>query len=513
MATVIRSLGINGISGYPLGVEVAIIAGLQVTTIVGLGDIAVKEAKDRMEACTEELGYAYPAKKVVVNLSPSDIRKRGAYLDLPMLLGLLVESGQVRPRIEPWQEIAFVGGISTTGTLVGFDGILPMAIQAHKLGWKKLVVPLACADEASLVTGLDVIACQTVTQVIAYLEERQHLARHQRKQDPKQSEKHSKDGDYSDVVGHEEILPYLAAAVAGNHNLLLVGIPGSGKSMMARLLPTILPPMGEHEILEVSSIYSIAGELDGHELKNTRPFRSPHYNMSAHALIGGGPYAMPGEVTLAHRGVLFLDELPEFGRKTLESLRLPLEDRRVTVSRVNQTNRYPADFMLVAAMNPCPCGYAGTSRCECTPYTIRTYRQRISGPILDRIDMQKYVGRVEFTDGHLMSGSISSASMRNTVMLARKRQLHRFRKGGEAIATNSEMNSSHLRRYCLLDDDCASLLQRSYERDQLSVRARYKTIKLARTFADIDGSSDIQRSHLLHALFSRDLEREMRHGA
>lgn len=280
---------------------------------------------------------------------------------------------------------------------------------------------------------------------------------------------------------------------------------------MARLLPTILPPMTEHEILEVSSIYSIAGELDGHELKHTRPFRFPHYNMSCHALIGRGPYAKPGEVTLAHRGVLFLDELPEFGRKTLESLRLPLEDRRVTISRVNQTNKYPADFMLVAAMNPCPCGYGGTNRCECTPYAIRTYRQRISGPILDRIDMQKYVGRVEFSDGHLMGGSISSTSLRNTVMLAREHQLHRFRKGGEIITTNSEMNSSHLRRYCILDDDCAALLQRTYERDQLSVRARYKTIKLARTFADIASSDHIERSHLLQALFSRDLEREMRH--
>lgn len=228
MATVIKSLGITGISGYPLGVEVAIIAGLQVTTIVGLGDAAVKEAKDRMEACTEELGYAYPSKKVVVNLSPSDIRKRGAYLDLPMLLGLLVESGQVRPMIETWEEIAFVGGASTTGTLVDFDGVLPMAIQARKLGWKKLVVPLDCADEASLVTDLDIIACETVTQIIAYLEKRLHLKRHQRKQDPKQQEKHSKEGDYSDVVGHEDILPYLAAAVAGNHNLLLVGIPGCG---------------------------------------------------------------------------------------------------------------------------------------------------------------------------------------------------------------------------------------------------------------------------------------------
>ena len=511
MATVIRSLGINGIGGYPLGVEVAIIAGLAATTIVGLGDSAIKEAKDRMEACTEEIGYAYPTKKVVVNLSPSDIRKRGAYLDLPMLLGLLVESGQVRPRIETWQEIAFVGGISTTGTLVGFDGVLPMAIQAHKLSWKKLIVPFDCADEASLVTGLEVVACETVAQVIAYLEERLHLCPHKQKQDPGQSEKSGKEGDYSDVIGHEEILPYLAAAVAGSHNLLLVGVPGCGKSMMSRLLPTILPPMSEQEILEVSSIYSIAGELDGHELKHTRPFRSPHYNMSAQALIGGGPYAKPGEVTLAHRGVLFLDELPEFGRKTLESLRLPLEDKKVTISRVNQTNRYPSDFMLVAAMNPCPCGYAGTNRCECTPYAIRTYRQRISGPILDRIDMQKYVGSVDFSDGHLMSGSISSEMLRNIVLLARERQLHRFKKGGESIATNSQMNSSQLRLYCVLDDDSATLLQRTYERDHLSVRARYKTLKLARTFADIAGSDQIRRQHLIKALFSRDLERESHH--
>ena len=511
MATVIRSLGITGISGYPLAVEVAIIAGLQTTTIVGLGDSAIKEAKDRMEACTEELGYAYPTRKVVVNLSPSDIKKRGAYLDLPMLIGMLVESGQVRPRMCGWEEIAFVGGISTTGNLVGFDGVLPMAIQARKLGWTHLIVPLDCADEASLVCDLTIIACQSVSQVVAYLEQRLHLSPHQRTGDAKQNQTQAQNGDYSDVVGHEEILPYLAAAVAGNHNLLLVGIPGSGKSLMAKLLPTILPPMSEQEILEVSSIYSIAGELDGHELKHTRPFRSPHYNMSSHALIGGGPYAKPGEVTLAHRGILFLDELPEFGRKTLESLRLPLEDKRVTISRVNQTNRYPADFMLVAAMNPCPCGFAGTNRCECNPHTIKAYRQRISGPILDRIDMQKYIGRVEFTDGHLMSGTISSSSLRTTVMLTRERQLHRFQKAGEGITTNSEMSSTQMRKYCTLDDECAALLQRTYERDSLSVRARYKTIKLARTFADIDASHSIQKTHLLKALFSRDLEREMRH--
>jgi len=510
MATVIKSLGITGISGYPMGVEVAIIAGLQTTNIVGLGDAAVKEAKDRMEACTEELGYAYPTKKVVVNLSPSDIKKSGAYLDLPMIIGMLIESGQLKPKIDDYKQIALVGGISTTGNLVGFNGVLPMAIQARNLGWDALIVPRDCADEASLVGGIRIIACDTVGQVAAYLEQRLYIQPHKRGQESKLEESSKKIGDYSDVVGHEELLPYLAAAVAGNHNLLLVGVPGCGKSMISRLLPTILPPMSEEEILEVSSIYSIAGELDGHALKTTRPFRSPHYNMSSHALIGGGVYAKPGEVTLAHRGILFLDELPEFGRKTLESLRLPLEDKKVTISRVNQTNRYPSDFMLVAAMNPCPCGYAGTDRCTCTPHAIAQYRQRISGPILDRIDMQKYVGRVEFTDGHLMSGNISSAALRETVMLCRERQLHRFRKGGDPITTNSEMNSTNLRTYCSLDDDCAELLQRTYERDQLSVRARYKTIKLARTFADIDASDRIKRQHLLKAFFSRDLEREMR---
>ncbi|MBN2859407.1 MAG: ATP-binding protein, partial [Sphaerochaetaceae bacterium] len=365
---------------------------------------------------------------------------------------------------------------------------------------------------ASSVSDIHIIACNTVSEVIAYLEERKHVPPYIKPVGNESGSSGMHGGDYRDVVGHEDILPYLVAAVAGNHNLLLIGLPGSGKSMMIRLLPSILPPMGEDEILEVSSIYSIAGELDGHELKRVRPFRSPHYNMSSHALIGGGVYAKPGEVTLAHRGILFLDELPEFSRKTLESLRLPLEERKVTVSRVNQTNRYPADFMLVAAMNPCPCGYAGTSRCVCTPHEIRTYRQRISGPVMDRIDMQKYVGRVEFSSGHEMSGRISSASLRESVIAARERQLYRFRKGGEAIDTNAQMNSSHLRKYCKLDNECADLLQRSYERDNLSVRARYKTLKLARTFADIAGSEEIARSHLIHALFSRDLEREMSHA-
>jgi magnesium chelatase family protein len=495
-----------------MGVEVAIIAGMPGTTIVGLGDSAVKEAKDRMEACTEELGYAYPTKKVVVNLSPSDIRKRGAYLDLPMILGMLVESAQVVPTIKDWELTAVVGGISTTGNLVGFNGVLPMAVQARKLGWKRLIVPLDCADEASLVGGIEIIACKTVAQVVAYLEGRLHIGAHQRRHGEQIPQDKDRMGDYADVVGHEEILPYLAAAVAGNHNLLLIGLPGSGKSLMAKLLPTILPPMEEDEILEVSSIYSIAGELDGHELKESRPFRSPHYNMSSHALIGGGPYAMPGEVTLAHRGILFLDELPEFSRKTLESLRLPLEDKRVTISRVNQTNRYPSDFMLVAAMNPCPCGYGGTNRCECTPHAIRTYRQRVSGPVLDRIDMQKYVGRVKFSDGHLMGGKISSATLREMVLRARQRQIARFQSGGDSITTNSEMRSPHLRKYCKLDDDCANMLQRAYEKEHLSVRARYKTLRLARTFADIEGCETIGKGHLLQALFSRDLEKDTHHA-
>ncbi len=505
MASVIKSIGIFGLEGYVVDVEVSVFDGIAMTSIVGLGDTAVKESRDRIETCLSQLEFIYPQKRIVINLSPSNVKKSGSYFDLAMLIGILLESGQIKPIDFVIDEYIFLGEISLNGELKSFSGVLPIIVNAKKNGINKIILPTSCYEEAIAVNGVEIFAFDNLEQVITYIERKIYLIPKKSKVKAKIDNKYRI--DFSDVYGHKDIMEYVIVAAAGNHNILLNGAPGCGKSMIAKRIPTILPDMTENETLEISSIYSICGLLKNSNLIVERPFRSPHYNASANALIGGGANAMPGEISLAHNGILFLDELPEFSRTTLEALRQPLEDRKVTISRVKFTNIFPANFQLVAAMNPCPCGNLGSDRCNCSHYDIKRYTQRISGPILDRIDIQKYMGRVNLFESRNEHKNLSSKAIKEIVEKARIMQLKRFENIND-INFNGQMDSSHIKELCPLDSECLDLLQKSYEKFQFSARTYNKIIKIARTFADIDESSEIYRKHIIFGLMSRDLDKD-----
>jgi len=505
MASIVRSIGILGLDGYVIDVEVSVYNGLAMTTIVGLGDAAVKEARDRIETCFFQMDLIYPMKKIVINLSPSDVKKSGTHFDLAMMVGIMLESDQIKPYDFAIDEYIFLGEISLTGELKSFQGVLPMIIAAKNRGYKKVIIPTLCFKEATLVEGMQIYPFDHIKKVKLFIETKmERKPAEAKKEDHLPEQFHV---DFADVSGHHDVMEYVIAAAAGNHNLLLIGAPGCGKSMIAKRMPTILPDMIMEEVLEVTSIYSICGLLKEHQLIKTRPFRSPHYNASSNALIGGGINAMPGEISLAHNGILFLDELPEFSRSTLESLRQPLEDRIVTISRVKQTNVFPANFQLVAAMNPCPCGNHGSSLCLCTAHDIKRYTQRISGPILDRIDIQKYLGKVNPLVTNTQKTNKCSKEIKERVQHVRKIQWTRFL-NVPGINSNAQMEVAHIKEFCSLTVESLDLLQKSYEKFQFSARTYNKIIKIARTFADMDFSKDIQKKHMISGLMSRDLDKD-----
>lgn len=507
MASVLKSIGILGLEGYLIDVEVSVFGGVAMTSIVGLGDAAVKEAGDRMETCVTQMQLTYPKKKIVINLSPSEIKKSGTYFDLAMVIGILLESEQLAPKEIKMEEYIFLGEISLNGELRGFHGVLPMVIAAKNKGFLKIILPASSLREASLVKGMELYPFETLKQVTDFLEKKSPRWPSTEEFHIEQKTEHRI--DFADVHGHRDVLDYVVAAAAGNHNLLLIGAPGCGKSMIAKRIPTILPEMTEEEVLEITSIYSICGQLKDNQLVTARPFRAPHYNASSNSLIGGGINAMPGEISMAHNGILFLDEFPEFSRATLEALRQPLEDRMVTISRVKHTNVYPANFQLVAAMNPCPCGNHGSGNCSCSPFEIKRYTQRISGPIMDRIDIQKFMGRVNLFQRDSSMTNPSSSDLKDVVSRARKVQVKRFSEV-KGITANGQMESMHIKEFCPLDGESMRLLQRSYEKFQFSARTHDKIIKIARTFADIDGSKEIRREHMVFGLMSRDLDKDKR---
>lgn len=505
MASIIRSIGISGLDGYLVHVEVSVYGGAATTSIVGLGDTAVKEAKDRIETCINQLDLTYPKKKIVINLSPGEVKKSGTTFDLAMVIGILLESNQISPEDFPLNEYLFLGEIGLGGELKHFKGVLPMVIAAKRLGYKKIMLPDACLLEATLVQGMEFYSFDSLSEVLAFMENR--ITRRPDKPKKHYGIKNKFSLDFSEVLGHRDIMQYIVAAIAGNHNLLMIGPPGCGKSMIAKRMPSILPDMTEDEVLEVTSIYSISGLLKENRLMLQRPFRAPHYNASANALIGGGLNALPGEISLAHNGILFLDEFPEFRRATLEALRQPLEDKVVTISRVRQTNTFPADFQLVAAMNPCPCGHYGSDQCHCSLYDIKRYTRRISGPILDRIDIHKYMAKVNPLDCGETGRNPTSSELRERIKIARDMQNRRF--GGiTGIKNNSQMEASHIKEFCILPENCTEILQRSYDKYQFSARTYNKIIKIARTFADLDSNENIGKKHLIQALMARDLDKE-----
>ena len=505
MATVVKSFAIQGVDGYPVDIEIKTLEGQPMITIIGLGDLSVKEAAERIQASIDESGYVFPKKKVIISLAPSDKKKSGSHFDLAMAVGVLQQNEDIGAK--NLQDYGFIGELSLDGRLRACRGILPMVIAARKNKIKKLIVPIDNISEARLVHGIDVKGFSCLSDVIRYLEGRCADIAECSPQTKEVLDEGEKPLDFLDVKGQKDLIEGVMLAAAGGHNVLMIGEPGCGKTMIAQRIPTILPEMTEEECLEVTKIYSISGMLpNGHSLMTKRPFRAPHHNASLNALIGGGTNAMPGEVSLAHNGVLFLDELAEFSRRTLDALRQPIEDKKVSISRVNGTHTYPSNFMFVAAMNPCPCGYYPGTKCRCTDYEIIKYRGKISGPIMDRIDIQKSVHPVDFFGIEENEPVMSSAKIREKVEIARKIQQERY-VSEEGINCNAQMTTLLIQKYCVLDRDSLELLKTASEEYGYSARVIHKLLRLARTSADLNESENIRFADVKAVLSCRDLDR------
>jgi len=510
VASIINSFAISGVNGYLVEVEIKTIEGKPSVTIVGLGDASVKEASERLQASLNEAGYEFPKIKVVINLAPGNIKKSGSHFDLSMAIGLLLQSEQITIKApEQLHTTGFLGELSLNGAIKACRGVLPMVEAARCAGLKTIIVPMENLKEAQLVKGVYVLGFSKLHEVVAYLSsEKEYVWVPEQEQMPASGSSEETGDDFKDVVGQDALMQYIVVAAAGGHNMLMIGSPGCGKSMVARRIPSILPTMSEEESLEVTKIYSIAGLMQNSDsLILERPFRAPHHNASTNSLVGGGARAIPGEITLAHNGVLFLDEIAEFSKKSLETLRQPMEDNYITISRVNQTNTYPCNFMLVAAMNPCPCGYYGASKCHCSDYKVLQYRQKISGPIMDRMDIQKNLQPVNFLDLPDQAEGFSSAELREKVELARAVQRSRFA-GIPGVNCNAQMSPAQVKEFCPLDNEIMEILRKAYERFHYSARTYHKFIKLARTLADLEGSKQIRRRDMAAALLARDLERD-----
>lgn len=498
---------LRGIDAILVTIEVSVSRGT-LFSMVGLPDAAVKESQDRVRSAIEENGYEFPRHQVVVNLAPGDVRKEGPAYDLPIAVSLLAASDQIKaPGLD---RCMIMGELSLGGDVLPVRGVLPMAIVARAAGFDALIVPSANVHEAAVVNNLTVYGVDHIRQVIDWLAGNDKLTPTVVDTRAEFAAAIGKDSDdFADVKGQENVKRAFEIACAGGHNIIMVGPPGAGKSMIAKRLGSIMPPLTLAEALETTKIHSVAGKLpQGSHLMTTRPFRSPHHTISPAALVGGGTNPMPGEITLAHNGILFLDEFPEFSRNVLEVLRQPLEDRRISVSRVKYAVDYPAGFMLVASMNPCPCGYFNhpTRACTCTPMQVARYRSRISGPLLDRIDIQCEIMPVPFEKLSSLEQGEPSAAIRQRVIAARAVQEKRFR-DEPGTYCNAQMNSRQLRRYCAISAECMKILQRAMEKYDMSARAYDRILKVARTIADLAGSRDIETPHISEALSYRALDR------
>jgi magnesium chelatase family protein len=503
----VATAALLGIEAYPVTLEVDLARqGMPSFSMVGLAEGAVRESKERVFSALRNAGLKLPPARITVNLAPADVRKEGSGYDLPLALALLA-AVEVVPAAAI-KGFFMTGELSLTGELRSVPGVLPLAARARRDGARGLVVPLGNAAEAAVVEGLPVYAAGNLGQVLRFFTGEEALAPAIAPPFTTSEEALAFALDYAEVKGQEHAKRAVEIAAAGGHNLLFIGPPGSGKTMLAKRIPTVLPPLRFDEALEVTTIYSVAGRLDGEGLVTTRPFRSPHHTISDAGLIGGGSYPRPGEVSMAHNGVLFLDELPEFKKSVLEVLRQPLEDGKVTIARAAVSLSYPADVMLVCAMNPCPCGYLGDERhaCTCGEAEVRRYRSRLSGPLLDRIDLQVEVPAVPYKELRADASPVTSAVMRGRVQAARETQAARY--AGLSFSVNSRLSGRALSKFCAISAEGHAFLDGAVRRLGLSARAHTRILRIARTIADLDGDADLRVEHLAEAVNLRNMDRQ-----